>query len=158
MPNQPTRAGRSSADVRALAKLLDEAIRLPGTNIRVGLDAVLGLIPGAGDVAGALLSAVVLVRAAGLGAPSPVLARMVGNVAIDALVGAVPLLGDLFDIGWKANTRNVRLLERYLETPAAATRSSRAVVAGLLLLLVLAVAGGVALAILVVRALISAAS
>ena len=144
--------------MRALAKLLDEAIRLPGTNIRVGLDAVLGLIPGAGDVAGALLSGVVLMRAAGLGAPSPVLARMVGNVAIDALVGAVPLLGDLFDIGWKANTRNVRLLERYLETPVAATRSSRAVVAGLLLLLVLAVAGGVALAILLVRALIGAAS
>ena len=100
------------AGVRRMARLLDSALRIPGTGIRVGLDAVIGLVPGLGDAAGAVLSAYVVLLAARVGAPSTVVLRMLGNVAIDALAGAIPLLGDLFDIGWKANSRNVELLDR----------------------------------------------
>jgi hypothetical protein len=121
--------GSKIAGIRHLARILDTAVRVPGTNIRFGLDAVLGLIPGAGDVAGGLLSSYIILQAANLGAPRSVLARMVLNVAIDSIVGAVPILGDLFDIGWKSNTRNAALLERYAERPQSTRTVSRLTVA-----------------------------
>jgi hypothetical protein len=108
------------SDVRssnALARLLDTAIRIPGTNIRLGLDAVLGLIPGAGDAVGALLSSYIILAAARQGAPRAVLLRMIGNVAIDSVIGAVPVLGDIFDIAFKSNARNAALLERVAVQP-----------------------------------------
>jgi hypothetical protein len=147
-----------SANLRALARLLDEAIPIPGTRFRIGLDALLGLFPGLGDLGGGLFAAVILVHAGRRGAPPSVLARMVANVATDTLLGAVPVVGDLFDAGWKANTRNVRLLDRYLERPGATRASSRAVVLGLIALLALIIVGAVALAIWVIGALINAAS
>lgn len=146
------------AGVRLLARVLDEAIRIPGTSVRVGLDPVLGLIPGAGDVAGGVLSVVVLLRAARLGVPQSVLARMASNIAIDAAVGTVPLLGDLFDAGWKANIRNVRLLESHLEAPGETRAASRLVVAALAGGALLAVVGAGVLVYWLVRALASAAS
>lgn len=97
-----------------LAYWLDERFRLPGTNVRMGLDGLLGLIPGIGDVLGGLLSAYILLEAWRLGLPNSVLVRMLSNIGIDVFVGAVPLFGDLFDIGWKANRRNVNLLLRHL--------------------------------------------
>src|SRR5688500_16273473 len=102
---QPTNTGdlRSS---RALARILDTAVRIPGTQIRFGLDALLGLIPGAGDVAGALLSSYIILAAARQGAPRAVLLRMIGNVALDSMVGAIPVLGDIFDVAFKSNARN----------------------------------------------------
>lgn len=103
-----------STRARALARLLDTAVRVPGTNIRFGLDSVLGLVPGFGDFAGAALSGYVILTAARAGAPNTLLARMLANVGIDALVGAVPVLGDLFDIAFKANVRNAALLDGYL--------------------------------------------
>lgn len=120
----------SGARVRRLARLLDAAVRIPGTNIRFGLDAVLGLIPGGGDIAGALLSAWIVLTAARLGAPTAVLLRMTGNLVLDALLGAVPLVGDLVDVGWKANLRNVALLERHLESPARTRRRSALALGG----------------------------
>jgi hypothetical protein len=141
---------------RALSRLLDSAVRVPGTPIRFGLDAVLGLVPGLGDVAGAALSGYVVLLAARLGAPRSVVARMLANVAVDTAVGTVPLLGDLFDVGWKSNTRNVALLERYLEQPAATKAASRGVVAAILVALVLLAAAGIALAVVVVRAIAGA--
>jgi hypothetical protein len=139
------------AGLRQLARLLDAAVGIPGTNIRVGLDAVLGLIPGAGDIAGGILSSFIIVQAAKLGAPRAVLARMVLNVAVDSIVGAVPILGDLFDIGWKSNMRNAELLERYVERPQATRTASRwtvvAAVAGVLLIVV----GMIAVVVAVVR-------
>ena len=99
---------------RSIARLLDTAVRIPGTNIRFGLDAVLGLIPGVGDFAGAALSGYVLLTAARAGAPTTLLARMLANVGLDALVGAVPVLGDLFDVAFKANARNAALLDGWL--------------------------------------------
>lgn len=130
------------SDVRssnALARLLDTAIRIPGTNIRLGLDAVLGLIPGAGDAVGALLSSYIILAAARQGAPRAVLLRMIGNVAIDSVIGAVPVLGDIFDIAFKSNARNAALLERVAVQPEAVAKSSRRVgillVVGLLVVL-----------------------
>ena len=110
---------------RALARALDAAVGIPGTPIRFGLDALLGLIPGAGDIAGAALSSYVLILASRRGAQPALLWRMLGNIAIDALFGAVPVLGDLFDVGYKANLKNVELLERQMTEPAALTRSNR---------------------------------
>lgn len=130
------------SDVRssnALARLLDTAIRIPGTNIRLGLDAVLGLIPGAGDAVGALLSSYIILAAARQGAPRAVLLRMIGNVAIDSVIGAVPVIGDIFDIAFKSNARNAALLERVAVQPEAVAKSSRRVgillVVGLLVVL-----------------------
>lgn len=127
------RPARAVERVRSLARILDAAVRIPGTSVRFGADALLGLIPGAGDVAGALLSGSVVVTAARLGAPPSLLVRMLANLAIDALVGTVPLLGDLFDVAWKANLRNVRLLEQHVDDPEAVRRGSRARVLGAIL-------------------------
>lgn len=142
-------AGRELESLRALTRWMDEALRVPGTRFRVGLDGLLGLIPGVGDVAGGLLSTWFLVAAARVGAPPSVLVRMGLNIGVDAITGAVPLLGDLFDFGWKANRRNLALLERHLADPASARRSSRAVIATalgtVLALVILVLAGAIAL-------------
>ncbi len=130
---------------RALTHILDTAVTVPGTKIRFGLDPILGLIPGLGDLAGAALSGYVVLLASRFGAPGSVIARMVGNVAIDSLVGAVPLLGDLFDAAWKANRRNLSLLERYLDAPSRTKRSSTMVLVGALLVLAAIAVGAVAL-------------
>lgn len=144
----------SLEQVRRLARGLDTSIQLPG-GFRVGWDAVLGLVPVVGDWAGALLSSYIVLQAVRLGASREVLLRMVGNVAVEALVGAVPFLGDVFDAAWKANTRNVRLLEDHLASPAATRRASRAWVLGIVVLLVALVALTVTLAVLGVRALVN---
>ena len=141
-----------------MSRVLDTAIRIPGTNMRFGLDALIGLVPGVGDLVGAGMSGFIILTAARLGAPASVLVRMVANVGIDALVGVVPVAGDLFDAAWRANTRNAALLERHLEAPAATKRASAGVVAGLLLVLVLLVVGAIALGVVLFRALASLAS
>lgn len=93
-----------------VARLLDSAIRIPGTRFRIGIDGLLGLIPGVGDMAGLALSAYIVFAAARAGASTSTLMRMVVNMGIEAIVGMVPVLGDIFDIAWKANERNVALL------------------------------------------------
>lgn len=99
-----------------LAKLMDNQFRIPGTGIRFGLDAIIGLIPGVGDISTFFVSGYMLMVMSRNGASGFVMARMVLNIAIDALVGMVPLLGDLFDVAFKANTRNMRLMhEHYVE-------------------------------------------
>lgn len=143
------------ARVRRVARLLDSALRIPGTSIRFGLDAVIGLVPGLGDVAGAALAAYLVLLAARLGAPPAVVLRMLANVALDAVAGAVPVLGDLFDIAWKANTRNVALLDRYLDAPREVHAASRAMVAGIVAALVALAAGGIALGVLAIKLLLS---
>jgi hypothetical protein len=99
-----------------LSRVLDTWFRVPGTNIRFGLDGIIGFIPGLGDAAGGLASCIIILAAYFRGAPLVTLARMVANVAIEVVVGAVPVLGNLFDIGWRANRRNFHLLERTLLT------------------------------------------
>jgi hypothetical protein len=139
--------------VERLVFLLDQALRIPGTRWRVGLDGIVGLLfPGGGDALGALVSAALVLLAARQGLPRVVVARMVFNVAVDALGGAVPLLGDLFDFGWKANTRNLRLLERHRSGRPPTWRDwvwLWALLGGLALV----VLGAVVLALLAIRAL-----
>jgi Domain of unknown function (DUF4112) len=103
------------ARIDALANLLDTAVLIPGTNIRFGLDAVIGLIPGIGDAITTVLSLYIVNEARALGAPPLLVARMVANVALDGIVGAVPLVGDAFDVAWRANRRNMKLLRDHLD-------------------------------------------
>jgi hypothetical protein len=116
MPRDPEL--RAPDDVRQIATWLDNAVRIPGTDWRVGLDPLLGLAPGLGDTLSSVLSGWIVVRAASLGASPATVARMTGNVLVDALVGSVPVLGDMFDFGFKANQRNLALLEGHLADPA----------------------------------------
>lgn len=99
--------------VQRLAKLMDAQFRIPGTNYRFGLDGILGLIPGAGDLSTFGVSGYLIWIMAKNGASNYVLVRMGLNVVLDALIGSIPILGDLFDFAFKANTRNVRLMEQY---------------------------------------------
>jgi hypothetical protein len=109
---------RSRADriarIDSLATLLDTAFILPGTNVRFGLDGLIGLVPGIGDAITTAMSLYIVLEARQLGAPQHVIARMLGNVLLDGVVGAVPLVGDAFDVLWRANRRNVRLLREWL--------------------------------------------
>lgn len=99
-----------------LAKLMDNQFRIPGTNFRFGLDAIIGLIPGAGDLTTFGISGFMLFIMAQNGASGAVLAKMILNVLIDTIVGSIPLLGDAFDFGFKSNTKNIKLMkEHYLE-------------------------------------------
>jgi hypothetical protein len=139
--------------LRTLVRLLDDVFVIPGTSFRFGLDSLIGLIPGAGDIAGGLMSSAVILTAARAGAPKTVIARMLGNAVIDSVVGTVPLLGDLFDAGWKSNRKNLNLLESYLERPHQTQKASMLFVAGAIVVLLLAVAGSILLAVLLMRAL-----
>jgi hypothetical protein len=101
-------------NLERLAWLMDRAIVIPGTKIAVGLDALLGLLPVGGDVlTGIVQAALVLIALRHYRVPRSVAARMMGNVALDIAIGSIPLLGDLFDVAFKANTRNIKLLEPY---------------------------------------------
>lgn len=134
MPPDADVSARTREQLKALAWLLDSSIRLPG-GFRIGVDALLGLVPFLGDAAGVLLSGFIVSRAARLGVPRSILLRMVLNVAVEALVGLIPIAGDIFDAAWKANQRNVQLLESHLNAPHETARSSRRLVSVVLLLL-----------------------
>ncbi len=99
--------------LRRWAVLLDSAFRVPGTRIRFGLDAIIGLVPGLGDFSAPVFAAVLIATGFRMRIPAVVQARMVLNAALDMLMGLVPLLGDLADVAWKANLRNLALLERH---------------------------------------------
>jgi hypothetical protein len=105
---------RSLQRLERLAVLLDNAFYIPGTRYRIGLDGLLGLIPGIGDATGTVLSAYLIFEAARIGAPVATLMRMGGNVAIETVVGVVPVLGDLFDVAWKSNIKNMALLQDHV--------------------------------------------
>ncbi len=112
------------AQVRWLAGVMDDAFHVPGTRLRFGWDSILGLFPGLGDVLTSALSLLIVHHAWQTGASKLTLARMLGNVGVDFVVGAVPFIGDLFDFVWKANRKNARLLEQHLHMQAA-KRSGR---------------------------------
>lgn len=130
-------AQRRFRRLRSLAHLLDNAIEIPIIRYRVGLDPLLGLLPIGGDVVGFVLSLYVIVEAARLGVSQDTITRMVGNIAIDSLVGTVPVAGDWVDVAWKANAANLSLLEQELAVdPRDRTRVPWWFVVGLLALLV----------------------
>jgi hypothetical protein len=112
-PGTPTARAADMETVRRWARLLDSEFRVPGTNIRFGWDPILGLVPGLGDLVGPLFAAVILLHAWKLRVPKVVMARMLVNAGVDAVLGFVPLVGDAVDVVWKANQRNVQLLERH---------------------------------------------
>jgi hypothetical protein len=118
----PTRSDLKRLD--RYAWILDSLLRLPG-GIRIGLDGIIGLVPGLGDAVSALLSAYIVIEAYRLGASRSVLARMSANIFMETVIGSIPLLGDAFDIAFKANVRNASLLRRYLENPVSTRRRSR---------------------------------
>ena len=126
--------------LRRWAVLLDSRFRVPGTSIRFGPDAIIGLIPGIGDISTPVYAALLLVQAVRMRLPLVVQARMVFNAGLDMLMGLVPILGDLADVGWKANLRNLALLERHARPGAAPSRGDYLFVAVCLgLLFVIAV-------------------
>ena len=109
--------------LRRVSRLLDSATNIPGTSIRIGLDPILGLFPGLGDLVSPLFTMGILWQARELGIPRVVQLRMIFNVAIDTLFGLVPIIGDLFDVAWRANDRNMALLDRYAHEEHPASRS-----------------------------------
>ncbi len=135
--------------LRWLSELLDNSIPVPGTNFRFGIDTIIGLVPGVGDLIGGALSGYIILEAARLGVPRSLLARMGYNVLVDVAVGSIPLLGDLFDAGFKANLRNLALVNTHVAAPATARRAGRRFVlllaGGIFLFVAAAVAAGILL-------------
>jgi hypothetical protein len=134
----PPGPDRNLDTLRRWAALLDHAFRVPGTSIRFGLDPILGLFPGIGDLATPILSVLILVHGARVRVPKVVLGRMVLNALIDFGVGAIPVLGDLFDFAWKSNDWNLALLERHARPGVRATRGDWIFVIGCIAVLLLA--------------------
>ena len=118
--------GRDPASVRrrveAMELLLERAFTVPGTNYKVGLDAVVGLVPVVGDLITTAMGAWLVWEARNLGMPRFHLLRMAGNIGVDTLIGAIPIAGDLFDVAFRSNTRNVRILKRWLDKHHPETR------------------------------------
>lgn len=129
--------------IERLGHLLDDSIRLPGIDYRIGYDALIGLIPGFGDAAGLLLSAYIVYEASRFDVPKQTLLRMAINVAVESFFGAVPVLGDVFDATYKANLRNLDLLHDHVGLPAKSKRrlSNRGFFIVVLLVLLLALVG-----------------
>ncbi len=143
--------------LRTLSRLLDNAFVIPGTKYRIGLDAIVGLVPGIGDAISAVFSLYIVFQAARMGVPRATLVRMLVNVGVDTVIGEIPLLGDLFDVGFKSNMRNLSLIEQHVQRPASSKTQSRRVLlilgVGLLALLAGIVAVGVVVGQLVLDAI-----
>jgi hypothetical protein len=132
-PQQVVRLQR----LRQVTHLLDNAIAIPGTNRRVGLDPILGLLPGGGDTLSAALSGYIIVEAAFMGLPRATLVRMVINLLTDTVLGSVPLAGDLFDVAFKANSKNLQLIEAHVQTPHPSPKADKLFIALLIAGLIL---------------------
>jgi hypothetical protein len=124
-PNNPDALLEKLTHLRQLSNLWDRAWGIPGTRWRVGLESIVGLLPVGGDALGLVLSGYILLQSLQFGVPRSLLLRMAFNIVLDALAGSVPILGDLFDTTWKANTKNVNLLEAHLQSPETTHRADR---------------------------------
>jgi hypothetical protein len=133
-------------NLRKLSNVLENAISIPGTPYSIGLDPIIGIIPGGGDLVTGLLSFYIVLTAARLGLPRETLGRLVMNVLIDVLVGTMPVFGDLFDVAWKANSKNMDLLEKHFSVPQTAKKADR--------VFIFLILGGLLLAILTVSAIL----
>lgn len=145
----------SHPDLNSLAHLLDTRFRLP-FGFRVGWDGILGLVPGVGDLVTSTLSLYLVFRAAQMNCPPAILLRMGGNILVENLVDAIPVVGSLFDFVWKANSKNLRLLNRYQQSPSRTTFRTKLAIWGTLGALVLLIASVVGLALYALISLIGA--
>lgn len=143
-----------------LSHLLDNAIRIPGTSFRIGLDPLLGLLPGGGDLVGTAFSAYIVLQAARLGLPRAKLVEMVSNILFETVIGTVPVVGDLVDVTWKANVKNLALVEKHLNLtqPTARRRTDWVFLALLLGVLLLVVIVMAAISVMLLRWLIQMAT
>ncbi|WP_148087739.1 DUF4112 domain-containing protein [Gemmata obscuriglobus] len=139
--------------LRGIAKVMDEAVTVPNTNVKVGLDALLGLIPGVGDIGSAAVGAYILRAAARLNVPTVIIARMLMNLLIDAALGIVPFIGDFLDVLYKANAKNARLVVEAVENRGAATRGSWLKLIGAFTVFALIVGGGIVGTVFALKAL-----
>lgn len=139
--------------LRRISFLLDNAIPIPGIG-RIGLDPFIGLIPGAGDTVGGAISAYIVWEAARMGLPRSLLFQMSWNIILETVLGSVPFLGDFFDAGWKANTRNVALLERHLTRSTHSHRTDWLFFALMIAIVLLVVIGFAAISVLLLRSLL----
>ncbi|MBO1346740.1 MAG: DUF4112 domain-containing protein [Hormoscilla sp. GUM202] len=147
---QPDRKQASIERLRTISRLLDNAISIPGTDYGVGIDPLLGLLPVGGDLISSIFSAYMVVEAARLGLPRESLIRMVTNLILDTLAGTVPVLGDLFDVAWKANARNMELIESHMQSPLSSQKADKWFVFLLLTGLGLMVVGAATLTITII--------
>ncbi|MGC1310077.1 MAG: DUF4112 domain-containing protein [Phormidesmis sp.] len=143
LANSSLPAPASIKRLRQISHLLDNAIPLPGLNYRIGLDPILGLLPGGGDVFTGLMSVYIVFEGAKMGLPAPTLGRMGFNIVLDTLSGLVPVVGDLFDVTWKANSQNMLLIEKHLADPVPSRAADR-VFAGVVIVALLALVIGMA--------------
>ncbi|MEG5059190.1 DUF4112 domain-containing protein [Microcoleus sp. A2-C5] len=134
--------------LRRISHLLDNAIPIPGTRYRIGLDPILGLIPGGGDLIGSIFAGYVVFKSAQLGVPQETLIQMAANIVFDTVAGTVPVAGDLFDVAWKANVKNIELLDAHLGSPEPSKKADWLFVAALLLGLTLIVGGVIFLSVM----------
>ncbi len=142
--------------MKALARIMDNVFVIPGTNIRFGLDPIIGLIPGFGDTAGAAISTMLLIQGARTGVPKIVLARMALNVLINTAIGAVPVAGDAFSVYFKSNVRNLALLQSHASAARRSTATDWLFVIGLIVAIVAVLALSIATLILIANALLGA--
>jgi len=154
-PEDESGSRRTSASLEPLFRwlIMDDFLRFPGTKLRVGLDPIIGLLPGIGDVASAIISAVVLVHATRYGLPKILLTRMAMNILINELVGIIPGLGDAFSFWFKSNVRNYELLQRYSATPVQSRKGDWIFVIAVLSLLFVIVCAGLIVTVLVLQAI-----
>jgi len=136
-----------------LALIMDEIIRVPGTNFRFGLDPLIGLIPGIGDTSSALVSAFALIQALRLGVPKILLARMAGNILVNEVIGIIPVVGDAFSFWFKSNARNYEIIKNHRLGTTAPRRSDWLFVIGVLVALFVIVCAGIAVSFLVLGVL-----
>ncbi len=152
----PERGGKQAVEplFRWIALVMDDFVRVPGTQFRFGLDPLIGLIPGLGDTGSAMVSAIALIQAARKGIPKIVLGRMATNILVNELVGIVPVIGDAFSFWFKSNARNYQLLKQHTAGTRKASRSDWIFVFGVLLALVVVVAVGIVVSLFVLQQLL----
>ncbi|MFL6583556.1 MAG: DUF4112 domain-containing protein [Chthoniobacterales bacterium] len=152
-PEEKKRRGQLEPLFRWLALIMDDFLRIPGTNLRFGLDPLLGLLPGFGDTTSALVSAFALIQAARRGVPKIMLARMSLNILVNEIVGIVPVIGDAFSFWFKSNARNYELLKQHAAAPRESRRSDWIFVVAVLAALFLVVCAGMLTTFFVLRVL-----
>lgn len=153
-PEQKANAARVEPLFRWIALLMDDLLRLPGTRFKIGIDPLIGLIPGIGDTGSAMVSAIALIQAARHGIPKIILARMSVNILLNEFIGIVPVVGDAFSFWFKSNARNYNLLKQHMSAARKPRAGDWIFVVGVLIALAIIVAAGIFVSLLVIQQLI----